>query len=179
MEYTKEQLEEMVSSLDWRERYKAAIAGYGLGELIHDIDSMVRGAAAMRMYPLDVLVDYPDENVRAEVAEVAARDGRLDLLERLLRDESAYVRGAVANLGYGLEVLLTDGDGYVRMCVLNQGYGLEQLVDDPVWMVRETARAKLEEMKGKSVDAVLEDARERVSGAVPCDGLNKFEIGRE
>ncbi len=60
-------------------------------------------------------------------------------LQSLVRHDEAYVRQAVAEQGYGLDVLINDGNYNVRQAVAEQGYGLEVLVYDEDCDVRRIA----------------------------------------
>lgn len=51
-------------------------------------------------------------------------------LDVLISDKSAIVRKAVAEQGYGLDVLILDKDPNVRKAVARQHYGLDVLVSD-------------------------------------------------
>ena len=59
------------------------------------------------------------------------------ILDKLINDEEIFVRGSVAEQGYGLDKRINDESGFVRACVARQGYGLDKLVDDEDSYVRE------------------------------------------
>lgn len=151
MEYMTEQLEKMVRSDKWFERHKAAVQGYGLDVLVNDVDEDVREAVAQQGYGLD----------------------------RLIFDKSSHVRQAVANQGFGLDILIKDEVWWVRLAVAEQGYGLDVLVNDLDVHVRELARAKMEELKEKTLVERLDSAYERAGCVGACDGLSKDEIGKD
>lgn len=71
---------------------------------------------------------------KAYVREAIANQGYG--LDVLINDEDYDVRVAVANQGYGLDVLVHDEDCDVRVAVANQGYGLDVLVSDGDYDVR-------------------------------------------
>lgn len=71
------------------------------------------------------LVDSASERDRCKAAERGLG------LDKLVSDESCYVRAYVAENGYGLETLLRDESAVVRRVVARKGYGLDVLVDDP------------------------------------------------
>ena len=90
---------------------------------------------------LDILINDPNPNVRAAVAE--KRYG----LDKLINDESPFVRTAVAKQGYNLDILINDENEYVRAEVAKQGYGLDKLINDKDWWVRIIASENLYENK--------------------------------
>ena len=106
--YTVGELEEMVSSEDWHDRYEAARQGYALEKLVND----------------------ENDCVRRRVAKNAGELGREDLLDKLVDDEQYIVREAVARHGYALDRLVDDEDYWVRMAVAEQNYALDKLVND-------------------------------------------------
>lgn len=126
--YTKEQLEQMVASKNWKERAEAARQGFGLERLVEDPDWYVRWAVAEKGYVEDVLVNDPHWAVRE----------------------------AVARQGYGLDVLVNDESVSVRVAVAEQGYGLDKLVDDPKSRVRRAVFKYIEENWGLSGEEALE-----------------------
>lgn len=79
------------------------------------------------------LVDSVSERDRIKAAE------RGFGLDKLVSDESCYVRAYVAENGYGLETLSRDESAVVRRVVARKGYGLDVLVDDPDEDVRMAA----------------------------------------
>lgn len=71
------------------------------------------------------LVDSASERDRCKAAKRGLG------LDKLVSDESCYVRAYVAENGYGLKTLLRDESAVVRRVVARKGYGLDVLVDDP------------------------------------------------
>ncbi len=67
-------------------------------------------------------------------------------LDILINDKVSEVRSAVARWGYGLEILVGDKSPDVRAAVAEQGYGLEKLLYDESPYVR---KAAAEYMHGK------------------------------
>lgn len=67
-------------------------------------------------------------------------------LDVLVNDNDWWVREAVAYKGYGLEQLVSDENCMVRAAVALQGYGLEQLSEDEDYLVRQLARDNLKKM---------------------------------
>lgn len=106
-------------------------------ELSHDQKTLVdsvserdRIKAAERGFGLDKLVSDESCYVRAYVAENGYG------LETLSRDESAVVRRVVARKGYGLDVLVDDPDEDVRRLVARNGFMLDKLAHDESFLVR-------------------------------------------
>ena len=64
-------------------------------------------------------------------------------LDVLIHDKTAWVRCAVARQGYGLDTLVCDENPWVRAAVAEQGYGLNFLIHDNSYIVRETAEATM------------------------------------
>ena len=65
---------------------------------------------------LDILINDPNPNVRAAVAEKGYG------LDKLINDKSWYVRKIIANQGYGLDILINDEDSYVKEIVIKKLY---------------------------------------------------------
>lgn len=134
---------------------RAAVAeqGYGLEVLLNDTVGDVASCASK------YLSEHPDKkitftNTNVSSAELwrkanstdyydrieAARTGGTDILSKLVfdfnDDHSQFVREAVANRGFGLDILLTDPSVEVRAAVAKQGYGLSTLVNDEHYVVK-------------------------------------------
>ena len=90
---------------------------------------------AMRGEYLSILINDPDPNVRAAVAEQGYG------LDTLITDKYYGVRLAIAKQGHGLEILVNDEHWEVRRAVAKQGYGLDILVNDEDPSVRYVAQA--------------------------------------
>lgn len=107
-----------VDHKNWKVRWGAAHAGYGLDKLINDEYPGVRKAVAEQGYGLDVLVNDKDDEVRIEVA----------------------------NQGYGLDKLVNDESWMVRIHVAtHHGYGLDKLINDENPLVRKAVQEYLQE----------------------------------
>ena len=117
--YTVGELEEMVSSEDWHDRYEAARQGFGLDRLVDDICVDVRKEVACQGYGLDKLVDDKYLIVRKEVAKAAGKVNRIDLLKKLQHDEDDWVRGAayIAD-SYILSRLIDNKNDEARLAIL-------------------------------------------------------------
>lgn len=72
--------------------------------------------------------------------------------DKLINDESGFVRAYVARQGYGLDKLVDDEDSYVRAAVVEQGYGLDKLVHDDAVIVRMTVAHQ-----GYGLDKLIND----------------------
>lgn len=79
--------------------------------------------------------------------------------------DEAYVRQAVADYGYCLDILIDDEDEDVRATVAKQGYGLDVLVNDEDWQVR-CAVAE----QGYGLDTLINDEDGDVRAAVAEQG---------
>ncbi len=132
-------IDELLSSEDWRKREQAAMYGYGLDTLINDENKWVRVAIAEQGYGLDELIN--DENMW--VRKAVAKQGYG--LDKLVYDKDELVRITVAEQGYGLDKLVYDTDECVRVAVARQGYRLDKLVNDEDEFVRNTVQDYLEE----------------------------------
>lgn len=82
----------------------------------------------------------------------------LGVLNRVLYSPDWMVRRELAKLGFGLDTLVCDGNPYVRAAVVEHGYGLEVLAEDLDCSVAYAAREKLAQ---RSVDDILENASMR------------------
>lgn len=71
MKYTKEQLDLMLHSKHWPDRWAVARQGYGLDVLVHDEEAIVRVAVAEQGYGLDILAHDDEAKVR-DVARLMA-----------------------------------------------------------------------------------------------------------
>lgn len=91
-------------------------------------------------------VCYDEGYVREAVAEQGYG------LDVLVNDKNWYVREAVAKQGYELDVLVNDKDWHVRKAVAEQGYGLEVLIGDKDWYVR-----KIVGRQGYDIDVFADD----------------------
>ena len=76
-----------------------------------------------------------------------------ELLDKLINNEDPYVRLAVVEQGFGLEILINDEDWHVRKAVAEQGFGLEKLVNDEDWHVVDAVKDKLIEMIPKITES--------------------------
>lgn len=133
---TNPELDKLVDSNYWEDRYSAAKQGYGLDELVNDEEKDVRWAVAKQGYGLDKLVN----------------------------DEEWSVRQAVTFQGYSLDKLINDGDWRVRAAVAKQGYGLNRLINDEDFVVREAVQNYLKENGYKSLDAWAKANPDKVYG---------------
>ena len=86
-------------------------------------------------------------------------------LQSLVRHDEAYVRVAVANQSYGLDVLINDEDYDVRKAVANQGYGLDVLINDEDYDVRKAVANQ-----GYGLDVLINDEDYDVRKAVANQG---------
>ena len=68
-------------------------------------------------------------------------------LDKLIHDNDADVREAVAKQGYGLDILVHDESAIVRLEVVKQKYGLDILIHDENPWVRNEARNKLKTLQ--------------------------------
>ncbi len=105
------------------------------------------------------LVDSASERDRCKAAERGLG------LDKLVSDESCYVRAYVAENGYGLETLLRDESAVVRRVVARNGYGLDVLVEDPDEDVR-----RLVARNGFMLDKLAHDESFRVRHDVAEQG---------
>ena len=88
-----------------------------------------------------------------------------DNLYKLINDESWYVREAVANQGYGLDILINDEDWKIRSAIAEQKYGLDILINDEKSIVRaEVAK------QGYGLDILINDESWYVREAVAKQG---------
>jgi len=85
--------------------------------------------------------------------------------KEFIESENWYVRSAVAEQGYGLDILVHDKDPNVRSAVAEQGYGLDRLINDEDWQVR-TAVAE----QGYGLDILINDYDGGVRSAVAEQG---------
>ncbi len=85
-------------------------------------------------------------------------------LQSLVCHDEAYVRKAVADQGYGINVLISD-EAFVRVAVANQGYGLDVLINDNDWHVREAVANQ-----GYGLDVLISDEDDDVRKAVVSQG---------
>lgn len=92
--------------------------------LVDDPIAAIRCEVASRGIALDRLVNDADEYVRADVA----KQGRIQDLEVLVKDESRIVRLAVVKQGYGLAQLVKDSDDDVRQQAICYPADLKNLV---------------------------------------------------
>ena len=91
------------------------------------------------------MVDSPSEENRAMCAMV-------DLgLDKLIDDESSWVRREVARKGFRPQVMIGDKDWTVRLAVSDQDYGLDKLINDPSEDVRTNVIRNLED-KGLTIE---------------------------
>lgn len=151
-------LDELVNDSSSYVRAEVARQGYELDVLVNDKDSYVRAEVVRQGYAWDILVNDENSHVRKTIAELSTedkkhlpqlandldRDVRVavagnadeDILAILVKDDSVYVRIAVAKRGYGLEQLAEDEDSYVRAEVAKTGKCSEKFVEDENWHVR-------------------------------------------
>ena len=155
MNYTREQLEEMldqlVVSFNSDIRYAVAKTGYEIEKFVNDQDVRIRQVVAQFGYGLDVLLKDSAWQVRAEVAKQGYG------LDVLVNDRFDGVRMAVAEQGYGLDKLIDDDAWGVRVYVAQQGYGLDKLMYDEVYCVREAVANQ-----GYGLDVLLNDSERAV-----------------
>lgn len=118
-------------------RYIAANKGFGLNELMHDPEDMVRLAVARHGYELETMIHDDAFVVRAEVARQGFG------LDELRNDLNENVRAEVAKQGHRLDLLLYDGSAIVRKAVAEQGYGLEVLAKDDNFYISQYAKEQL------------------------------------
>lgn len=92
---------------------------------------------AIKGYKLDVLACDKDERIRKAVPEGAKINNRTDILDKLISDESPFVRCEVAKQEYGLNILMHDESWMVKATVARHGtYGLDELMNDESEFVR-------------------------------------------
>ncbi len=108
---------------------------------------------------LQLLICHNKAYIRYAVAEQGYG------LNVLINDKNWQVREAVAKQGYGLDILIHDEDWCVREAVAKQGYGLDILIYDNDWCVRE-AVAK----QGYGLDILINDKNWYVRQAVANQG---------
>lgn len=85
----------------------------------------------------------------------------------MINDKNWYVRQAVANQGYGLDVLINDKDWHVREAVVRQGYGLDGLVKDKERYASRTAKNMLNKnYQKKKLKSVLSRMHNRLSAMI-------------
>jgi len=85
--------------------------------------------------------------------------------EKFITSKNSYIRMAVAEQGYGLDVLINDEDHWVRAAVAKQGYGLDILIDDADCLVRQAVAEQ-----GYGLDVLINDAYSWVRAAVARQG---------
>lgn len=114
------------------------------------------------------IVEYNDgrygaEKIRfiKELTSEEIRDYFRQNQNQLIRNTSWYVRSAVADMGYELDILINDKSWEVRSAVARQGYGLDILVDDKCPDVR-IAVAR----QGYGLEKLLHDESIEVRNAV-------------
>lgn len=91
MKYTKEQLELMLHSNAWPDRWAVARAGYGLEQLVNDEEPHVRYAVAQQGYGLEQLMHDSDESVRDMARSMFEK--QKNCVDALISDATARVEG--------------------------------------------------------------------------------------
>lgn len=76
------------------------------------------------------------------------------MVDRLINDPDPYVRIAVVEQGYRLDILINDSAAIVRNAVVHQNYGLDQLINDKNPSVAYTAKQKLAALNNTTVNDV-------------------------
>lgn len=148
-------LHKLVNDEHWFVRAAVAEQGYGLEVLLNDTAGDVAACAQKYIseHP-EIKLVYPEPTTSsAELWEKAksrnydyrieaARKGGTDILSKLVFDEadtySQFVREAVAERGFGLDILLEDTSPEVRRAVVKQGFRLDVLVNDEHYFVKST-----------------------------------------
>ena len=61
-----------------------------------------------------------------------------EMISVIIKSKDPFVRKAIAELGYSLDILINDEHWMVRRAVAEHGYGLDILINDKDQRVRET-----------------------------------------
>lgn len=166
---TEKELDALVDSNIYSERYIAAVQNYGLDKLVSDPDWGVRAQVATNGYGINVLMNDPDEFVRAAVVRYLGQERRKDqreenirILQRFINDESKVVRFALAQQGCELDTLMKDDDPFVRAGAAYRASDeqLAILISDEYPNVRIAVAER-----GYGVDALINDSNPYVSEA--------------
>lgn len=109
-------------------------------------ESQKRSLVAKMGLELDTLINDGDYFVRAAVASITNNVNQLD---KLSKDESFVVRGALVKRGLFLDKFIKDEVDEIRLNVAAMGYGLDILSNDKSEKVAEFAKQMLTTNLGK------------------------------